>query len=64
VSKAAKLFLVTALVYLGLGLVLHAITMFDVWLGFNPLAYTSMNSTMQMLLVGWLTQSAMGLWAA
>jgi hypothetical protein len=61
VSKAAKLFLVTALVYLGLGLVLHAITMFDVWLGFNPLAYTSMNSTMQMLLVGWLTQSAMGL---
>ncbi len=60
-SKAAKLFLVTALIYLGLGLVLHAITMFDVWLGFNPLAYTSVNSTMQMLLVGWLTQSAMGL---
>jgi hypothetical protein len=61
VSKVAKLFLVTALIYLGLGLVLHAITMFDVWLGFNPLAYTSVNSTTQMLLVGWLTQSAMGL---
>jgi hypothetical protein len=61
VSRVAKLFLVTALIYLGLGLVLHAIAMFDVWLGFNPLAYTSVSSTMQVLLVGWLTQSAMGL---
>jgi hypothetical protein len=61
VAKTAKLFLVTALIYLGLGLVLYAIAMFDVWLGFNPLAYTSVGSTMQMLLVGWLTQSAMGL---
>ncbi len=60
-SKAAQLFLVTALIYLGLGLALHAIAMFDVWLGFNPLAYTSVGSTIQMLLVGWLTQSAMGL---
>lgn len=60
-SKSAQLFLITALVYLGLGLVLHATAMFDVWLGFNPLAYTSVGSTMQMLLIGWLTQSAMGL---
>ncbi len=60
-SKSAQLFLVTALVYLGLGLVLHAIAMFDVWLGFNPLAYTSVGATMQILLIGWLTQSAMAL---
>jgi hypothetical protein len=60
-SKSAQLFLVTALVYLGLGLILHAIAMFDVWLGFNPLAYTSVGATMQALLIGWLTQSAMAL---
>lgn len=60
-SKTSKLFLVTALVYLGLGLVLHAVAMFDVWLGFNPLAYTSVGSTMQALLIGWLSQLAIGL---
>ncbi len=60
-SKSAQLFLVTALAYLGLGLVLNVIAMFDVWLGFNPLAYTSVGATMQALLIGWLTQSAMAL---
>jgi hypothetical protein len=60
-SKSAQLFLVTALVYLGLGLILHAIAMFDVWLGFSPLAYTSVGATMQALLIGWLSQSAMAL---
>jgi hypothetical protein len=60
-SKSAQLFLVTALVYLGLGLILHAIAMFDVWLGFNPLAYTSVGATMQALLIGWLSQSTMAL---
>ena len=60
-SKAARLFLVTALIYLGLGLTLHAVAMADVWLGFNPLAYTSVGSTMQALLIGWLSQSAMGM---
>ena len=60
-SRSAQLFLVTALVYLGLGLVTHAVAMFDVWLGFNPLAYTSVGSTTQILLIGWLTQSAMAL---
>ena len=60
-SKSARRFLVTALVYLGLGLVLQAIGMFDVWLGFNPLAYTSVGSTMQSLLIGWLTQSMIAL---
>jgi hypothetical protein len=61
VSKPAQLFLITAMVYLGLGLLLHAVAMFDVWLGFNPLAYTSVSSTMQTLLIGWLSQSVMGL---
>jgi hypothetical protein len=61
VSRSAQLFLVTSMVYLGLGLVLHAVAMFDVWLGFNPLAYTSVGATMQMLLIGWLTQSVMAL---
>ena len=58
-SKSTQLLLITALVYLGLGLLFHAVAMFDVWLGFNPLTYTSMSSTMQMLLIGWLTQSVM-----
>jgi hypothetical protein len=61
VSKPAQLFLVTALVYLGVGLVLQAVALFDVWLGFNPLAYTSVGSTIQTLLVGWLTQSLMAI---
>jgi hypothetical protein len=61
VSKSVQLFLITALVYLALGLLLHAVGMFDVWLGFNPLAYTSLGSMMQMLLIGWLTQSTMAL---
>jgi hypothetical protein len=61
VSKAARRFLITALVYLGLGLVLQAIGMFDVWLGFNPLSYTSVGSTLQSLLIGWLSQSVIAL---
>jgi hypothetical protein len=61
VSRYAQLFLVTALVYLGLGLALQAVALFDVWLGFNPLAYTSVGSTIQTLLIGWLTQSLMAL---
>lgn len=60
-SRYAQLFLVTALVYLGLGLALQAVALFDVWLGFNPLAYTSVGSTIQTLLIGWLTQSLMAL---
>jgi len=61
VSHIARLFLITALVYLGLGLGLHTVAMFDVWLGFNPLAYTSVSSTMQVLLIGWLSQGVMAL---
>ena len=59
--KAARWFLTTALVYLGLGLALNAAALADVWLGFNPLAYTSVGSTLQALLVGWLSQAMMGL---
>jgi hypothetical protein len=61
VSKYGQLFVATALVHLGLGLVLHAVSMFDVWLGFNPLAYTPIGATTQALLIGWLSQSVMGL---
>ena len=60
-SKAARWFLTTALVYLGLGLALNAAALADVWLGFNPLAYTSVGSTLQALLVGWLSQAMIGL---
>ena len=60
-SKAACWFLTTALVYLVLGLALNAAALADVWLGFNPLAYTSVGSTLQALLVGWLSQAVMGL---
>jgi hypothetical protein len=60
-SKAARWFLATALVYLVLGLALNAAALADVWLGFNPLAYTSVGSTLQALLVGWLSQAVMGL---
>jgi hypothetical protein len=60
-SKAARWFLAIALVYLVLGLALNAAALADVWLGFNPLAYTSVGSTLQALLVGWLSQAVMGL---
>jgi hypothetical protein len=61
VSKSAHSFLVTSLVYLGLGLAVQAVGLFDLWLGFNPLAFTSLGSTVQILLIGWLTQSLMAL---
>ncbi len=60
-SQAARRFLITALVYLVLGLALNAAALADVWLGFNPLAYTSVGSTLQALLLGWLSQAVMGL---
>ena len=59
-SKAARWFLTAALAYLGLGLALNAVAMADVWLGFNPLAYTSVGSTIQALLIGWLSQRPWG----
>jgi hypothetical protein len=53
--------LVAALLYLILGLLAQAVTVFDVWLGFNPLAYTAMAATTQLLLLGWLTQLGLAL---
>jgi hypothetical protein len=60
-SPIAKKFFVASLVYLMLGLLAQAIAIFDVWLGFNPLAYTAVAATEQILLVGWLTQLAVTL---
>jgi len=50
-----------ALIYLVLGLLAQAVMVFDVWLGFNPLAYTAITATTQILLLGWLTQLGLAL---
>jgi hypothetical protein len=55
-SLIAKKFFIASLVYLILGLLFQAVIGFDVWLGFNPLAYTTTTAIMQTLLLGWLTQ--------
>jgi hypothetical protein len=47
--------------YLLLGLVLSAAQQADMWLGFNPLIYTSTSVIVQVLLVGWLSQAVIGL---
>jgi len=47
--------------YLLLGLVLSAAQLTDMWLGFNPLIYTSTSVIVQVLLVGWLSQAVIGL---
>jgi len=60
-ATIARKFLVASLIYLVLGLLAQAVTVFDTWLGFNPLAYTALISTEQTLLVGWLTQLGMAL---
>jgi hypothetical protein len=57
----AKKFFIAALIYLILGLLAQAITVFDAWLGFNPLAYTAITATEQILLLGWLTQLGLAL---
>jgi hypothetical protein len=57
----SRLFLLSALAYLLLGLLLQAAQLTDLWLGLNPLAYTATNIVLQVLLVGWLTQAAIGL---
>lgn len=54
-----KKFLVAALIYLALGLLAQAISVLDVWLGFNPLAYTAATAMQQLFLLGWLTQLGM-----
>ncbi len=60
-SPIAKKFFIAALIYFLLGLLIQAITIFDVWLGFNPFAYTVMVATERILLIGWLTQLALAL---
>jgi hypothetical protein len=60
-TPIAKKFFVASLVYFIFGLVAQAVAVFDVWLGFNPLAYTTVTATTQVLLVGWLTQVALAL---
>jgi hypothetical protein len=60
-SAIAKKFFIASLIYLVIGLLSQAVAIFDVWLGFNPLAYTAIAATEQILLVGWLTQLALAL---
>ena len=57
----AKKFLAASLIYFGLGLLAQAISVFDGWLGFNPLAYTAIAATQQLFLLGWLTQLGLAL---
>ncbi len=56
-----KKFLTASLFYLGVGLLAQAVTVFDAWLGFNPLAYTAGVAAGQILLLGWLTQLGLAL---
>lgn len=54
-------FFMASLIYLLLGLLAQLVTIFDVWLGFNPLAYTAMAATTQIFLLGWLSQLGLAL---
>jgi hypothetical protein len=60
-SAIVKKFLGAALLYFILGLLVQTVTVFDIWLGFNPLTYTTATAAGQILLVGWLTQLALAL---
>ena len=60
-SPIAKKFLGAALIYLCLGLLAQTVNIFDAWLGFNPLAYTTIAATQQLFLLGWLTQLGLAL---
>jgi len=60
-SSIAKKFFIASLIYLILGLLTQVVVVFDVWLGFNPLAFTTVNTTLQILLIGWLTQLGLAL---
>lgn len=57
----ARRFLFVSLLYLVLGLLAQLVTIFDVWLGFNPLAYTAIGATSQIFILGWLTQVGLAL---
>jgi hypothetical protein len=60
-SPIVKKLLAAALIYLALGLLTQAVSVFDGWLGFNPLAYTAIAATQQLFLLGWLTQLGLAL---
>ncbi len=60
-APMAKKFFAASLIYLGIGLLVQAVSLFDAWLGFNPLAYTAIAATEQILLLGWLTQLGLAL---
>ena len=60
-ASIAKKFLIASLIYFILGLMAQAVAVFDLWLGFNPLAYTTVIATERILLVGWLSQLALAL---
>ena len=53
-SPVAQKFFKASLIYLALGLLAQTVAVFDIWLGFNPLAYTAIIATQQILLLGWL----------
>lgn len=60
-ASIAKKFFIASLIYFILGLIAQAVAVFDLWLGFNPLAYTVVIATEQILLIGWLSQLALAL---
>jgi hypothetical protein len=61
ISLISRKFLFASLIYFILGLLAQTVNVFDVWLGFNPLAYTAVTATTQLLLIGWLTQLGLAL---
>ena len=60
-SSIARKFFKASLVYFILGLVVQAVAGFDLWLGFNPLAYTAIVAIEKILFLGWLTQLGLAL---
>ncbi|MFQ5611956.1 MAG: hypothetical protein ACE5H9_07455 [Anaerolineae bacterium] len=60
-SPPARRFLVASAFFLVLGLLLHALALFDAWLGFNPFAITTDGAMRQALLIGWLGQLGLAL---
>jgi len=58
-SVLAKRFFIASLIYFIIGLLAQTVAGFDVWLGFNPLAYTAVDAATHIFLVGWLTQLAL-----
>jgi hypothetical protein len=60
-SSIARKFFKASLVYFILGLVAQVVAGFDLWLGFNPLAYTAIVAIEKILFLGWLTQLSLAL---